>query len=163
MSLLMPDTGLLFWMSLSFTIVLLVLAKFAFPSIIATIDERKAYIDQSIRQADETNRRLDSLREERDEIVRQAKEERTRILNEALAEKTQIIDEAKAMAKEEAGRQLELMRLQIAQEREENVRQMQKMAVELAVKMSEKIMRKQFDSEIVQKEWIDDLLDQEKG
>ncbi|HBT86835.1 MAG TPA: F0F1 ATP synthase subunit B, partial [Porphyromonadaceae bacterium] len=40
MSLLTPDPGLVFWMSISFGIVLLILAKFAFPAIIKAVDKR---------------------------------------------------------------------------------------------------------------------------
>ena len=43
LSLLVPDSGLLFWMLLSFGIVFLVLAKFGFPIITKMVDERKQY------------------------------------------------------------------------------------------------------------------------
>ena len=46
MSLLVPDSGLLFWMLLSFGIVFFVLAKFGFPIITKMVDERKQYIDE---------------------------------------------------------------------------------------------------------------------
>ena len=42
MSLLTPDSGLLFWMLLSFGIVLVILSKFGFPVIVKAIEERKA-------------------------------------------------------------------------------------------------------------------------
>ena len=48
MSLLVPDSGLLFWMLLSFGIVFFVLAKFGFPIITKMVDERKQYIDHSL-------------------------------------------------------------------------------------------------------------------
>ena len=48
MSLLVPDSGLLFWMVLSFGIVFFVLAKFGFPIITKMVDERKQYIDHSL-------------------------------------------------------------------------------------------------------------------
>ena len=51
MSLLTPDSGLLFWMLLSFGIVLVILSKFGFPVIVKAIEERKAYIDHSIESA----------------------------------------------------------------------------------------------------------------
>ena len=48
MSLLLPDSGLLFWMLLSFGVVFVVLAKYGFPVITKMVEGRKTYIDQSL-------------------------------------------------------------------------------------------------------------------
>ena len=45
MSLLLPDSGLLFWMLLSFGVVFVVLAKYGFPVITKMVEGRKTYID----------------------------------------------------------------------------------------------------------------------
>ena len=46
MSLLLPDSGLLFWMFVAFGIVFVILAKYGFPVIIKMVEGRKTYIDQ---------------------------------------------------------------------------------------------------------------------
>ena len=46
MSLLLPDSGLLFWMTLVFLVVFFILWKWGFPSIIKMVNERKEYIDE---------------------------------------------------------------------------------------------------------------------
>jgi cyclophilin family peptidyl-prolyl cis-trans isomerase len=43
MSLLTPDSGLLFWMIVSFGIVFVILSKYGFPVIIKAVEQRKAY------------------------------------------------------------------------------------------------------------------------
>ena len=58
MSLLVPDSGLLFWMLLSFGIVFFVLAKYGFPVIVKMVNERKEYIDRSLVVAKEANDQL---------------------------------------------------------------------------------------------------------
>ena len=50
MGLLTPDPGLLFWMVVVFGIVFFLLAKFGFPVIIKMVDDRKAYIDNSLKE-----------------------------------------------------------------------------------------------------------------
>ena len=55
MSLLVPDSCLLFWMLLSFGIVFFVLAKYGFPVIVKMVNERKEYIDRSLVVAKEAN------------------------------------------------------------------------------------------------------------
>ena len=61
MSLLTPDPGLLFWMLISFGIVFFVLAKFGFPVIVKMVEDRKAYIDQSLEAAKQANERLKGI------------------------------------------------------------------------------------------------------
>ena len=58
MDLLIPSTGLLFWMSLTFLVVLFILWKFGFPVITNMVAERKAFIDDSLRKAHEANEKL---------------------------------------------------------------------------------------------------------
>ena len=45
MDLLMPESGLLFWMTIVFLIVFLILWKWGFPSIVKMVNERKAFSD----------------------------------------------------------------------------------------------------------------------
>ena len=55
MNLLLPESGLLFWMLLSFGIVFFILAKFGFPVITKMVDERKNYIQDSLDAAHKAN------------------------------------------------------------------------------------------------------------
>ena len=55
MSLLTPDSGLLFWMIVSFGIVFVILSKYGFPVIVKAIEQRKAYIDNSLEPARQAN------------------------------------------------------------------------------------------------------------
>ena len=82
MSLLLPDSGLLFWMFLSFGIVFVILAKYGFPVIIKMVEGRKTYIDQSLEVAREANAQLSKLKEEGDALVAAANKEQGRILRE---------------------------------------------------------------------------------
>ena len=60
MSLITPDFGLLFWMTLIFGIVFFVLAKWGFPLITGMVDKRSDRIEQSIAKARE-NRHMEDL------------------------------------------------------------------------------------------------------
>ena len=53
MSLITPDFGLLVWMTLIFSIVLFILAKWGFPMITRSVRERAERISASIRKAKE--------------------------------------------------------------------------------------------------------------
>ena len=107
MSLLLPDSGLLFWMFLSFGIVFVILAKYGFPVIIKMVEGRKTYIDQSLEVAREANAQLSKLKEEGDALVAAANKEQGRILREAMEERDKIVHEARKQAEIAAQKELD--------------------------------------------------------
>ena len=115
MSLLLPDSGLLFWMVLSFGIVFVILAKYGFPVITRMVEERKAYIDQSMKVAQEANAQLAHLKEESEALIASASKEQGRILREAMQERDKIIADARKQAEIAAQKELDEVRMQIQQ------------------------------------------------
>ena len=96
MSLLTPDSGLLFWMVIVFGIVFVILAKYGFPVITRMVDERKQYIDKSLLAAREANEQLANIKADSEMILAKAHEEQARILNEAVATRERILKEARS-------------------------------------------------------------------
>jgi len=156
----MPDSGLLFWMLLSFGIVFFVLAKFGFPVIIKMVNERKEYIDHSLVVAKEANEQLANLKAEGETILAKAREEQVRILNEASATRERIISEAKTRAQIEGTKMLEEVKLQIKAEKEDAIRDIRRQVAVLSVNIAEKVLRKDLNSEDEQTEMIQRLLDE---
>ena len=74
MELLTPSIGLLFWMSLTFFVVLFILWKWGFPVITNMVQERKAFIDDSLRKAHEANEKLANIQKESESILQEARE-----------------------------------------------------------------------------------------
>ena len=110
MSLLMPDSGLIFWMLLSFGVVFFVLAKFGFPVITQMVEKRKEYIDHSLVIAKEANEQLAHIKAEGETILAKAHEEQNLILKEAFATRERIVQEAKEQACMEGNKLLENVR-----------------------------------------------------
>ena len=79
-SILSPDLGLLFWMFLAFLIVFALVAKYGFPVIIKMVEDRKNYIDESLKKAREANEKLANIKAESEEILRQASERQAQVL-----------------------------------------------------------------------------------
>ena len=82
-SILTPDLGLLFWMLLAFLVVFVVLVKYGFPVIIRMVEDRKTYIDESLRKAHEASERLENIKQESEQILQDAREKQSLILKEA--------------------------------------------------------------------------------
>ena len=145
MSLLLPDSGLLFWMLLSFGVVFVVLAKYGFPVITKMVEGRKTYIDQSLEVAREANAQLSKLKEESEALIAAANKEQGRILREAMHERDKIIVEARKQAEAAAQKELDEVKKQMAV---------------LSVDIAEKIIRKNLDEKHEQMEMIDRMLDE---
>lgn len=160
MSLLLPESGLLFWMVLSFAIVFFIVGKYGFPVITKMVEERKAYIDQSMKAAHEANEQLAHLKEESDALMAAANKEHGRILKEAMQERDKIIADARKQAQAAAQKELEEVKLQIQREKEEAIRDIRRQVAVLSVDIAEKVLRKNLDKEQEQMAMIDRMLDE---
>lgn len=160
MELLTPDFGTFFWMLVSFIIVFVILAKFGFPALVNMVNERKQYIDDSLKSAREANEKLSHIKEESESILVEARKEQARILKEAMDTRTQIVNEARDKAKAEGGRLLEEARKQIQKEKDDAIRDIRKQVAELSVEVAQKVLRKQLSSEVEQNGMIERMLDE---
>lgn len=160
MSLLMPESGLIFWMLLSFGVVFVLLAKYGFPIITQMVEERKATIDRSLESAREADARLAHLKQESEALVAAAEKEQGRILREAMQERDNIIGQARQQAEETARKELLVMREQIQREKEEAIRDIRRQVALLSVEIAEKIVRQHLSSEKEQMALIDRMLDE---
>ena len=160
MGLLLPDTGLLFWMVLAFGIVFGVLAKYGFPVITQMVEERKTYIDDSLKAAHEANTALAEIKVSSEKILAEAREQQVNILNEAATTRDKIIAEAKKEAQLQGKLQLDEARAQIQAEKEEAIRQVRREIASLSVDIAGKVVRQQLSKEKEQMDMIDRLLDE---
>ena len=160
MSLLLPDSCLLFWMFLSFGIVFVILAKYGFPVIIKMVEGRKTYIDQSLEVAREANAQLSKLKEQGEALVVAANKEQGRILKEAMQERDKIIHEARKQAEAAAQKELDEVKKQIQIEKDEAIRDIRRQVAILSVDIAEKVIRKNLDDKREQMEMIDRMLDE---
>lgn len=160
MSLLTPDSGLLFWMVIVFGIVFVLLAKYGFPVITKMVDERKEYIDKSLQAARDAKEQLANIKAESETILAEAHEEQARILNEALATRERIVREAKTQAQVEGQKLLDEAKKQIQIEKDGAISAIRRQVAVLSVDIAEKVLRKNLDDEKKQMEMIDRMLDE---
>ena len=160
MSLLTPDSGLLFWMILSFGIVLVILSKYGFPVIVKAIEERKAYIENSLETARKANEQLANIQKEGERILAEAKEKQNHILKEAMSEKEHIIDEAHKKAAAEAQLQIEEATRRIREEKERAIREVRAEITDLSIAIAEKVMQDKISRDKSQEVIINKLLDE---
>ena len=159
MDLLIPSTGLLFWMSLTFFVVLFILWKFGFPVITNMVKERQAFINDSLRKAHEANERLANIQKEGESILQDAREKQAQILKEAAETREAIVEQAQEKARQEGVRLLEDARVAIEQEKKAAIADIRKQVATLSVEIAEKVLRANLKDDASQMALIDRMLD----
>ncbi|MGP1378161.1 F0F1 ATP synthase subunit B [Prevotella veroralis] len=160
MSLLLPDSGLLFWMTIVFLVVFFILWRWGFPSIIKMVNERKNYIDESLAKAEEANLRLANIQKQGEELLMEAREKQAQILREASQTRDSIVEQAQEKAHEESARILSEAKAEIESQKQAAIRDIRSQVAELSVQIAEKILRKQLTTSAEQAQLIDSLLDE---
>ncbi|RRD00885.1 F0F1 ATP synthase subunit B [Prevotella sp. OH937_COT-195] len=159
-SILTPDLGLLFWMLLAFLVIFYFLAKYGFPVITKMVEERKAYIDESLRKAHDANEKLANIQQEGESLLKEARERQAQILSEAATTREAIVEQAREKAREEGVRIISEAKAQIEAEKQSAISDIRKLVAELSVSVAEKILRERLSGEAEQMKYVDKLLDE---
>jgi len=160
MSLITPDFGLLFWMTLIFGIVFFILAKFGFPVLTDMVRKRQERIEKSLVDAREIEVRMAQWKKEQAQMLEDVRKEQSAILREATDTKAKIIADAREAAKAEADKILADAKLQIAAEKESALRDVRKEVALLSVQVAEKVLRHELQEEGNDRAFIDQLVDE---
>lgn len=162
MSLLTPDFGLFFWMTVVFLCVLGILWKWGFPVIINMVNERKEFIDGSLKKAHEATERLANIQKEGEELLRDAREKQSLLLKEAKETHDTIVAKAESDAREQANKMIADAKAQIEAEKAAAIREIRSQVAELSVQIAEKVIRQNLSDDKAQMQLIDKLLDEVK-
>lgn len=154
-----PDLGLLFWMLLAFLVVFVVLAKKGFPAIVNMVEERKAYIDESLKKAHEANEKLANIQAEGEKMLLEARERQSQIVKEAQAARDKMIAQAEVKAREESARIIAEAKAQIETEKQNAIADIRQQVSVLSVSIAEKILRQKLSDDKSQMAYVDKLLD----
>ena len=160
MGLLQPEAGVLFWMTLAFAVVFIVLARNGFPVIVRAIEERKAYIDRSLEEARAAERKLRELDAEGQAVRAAAERERGRILREAAETRDALLAEARRRADEEGARIVAAAREKAEGEREAILQDARHQVALLSIAITEKMLRERLDDEASQTRLAEKMLDE---
>ena len=159
MSLITPDFGLFFWMTVVFLVVLFILWKWGFPVIVKMVDERKAFIDESLKKAHEANERLANIQKEGESILQEARAKQAQILKEAAETRDAIVEKAQDKARSEGARLLEEAKAAIEQEKKAAIADIRQQVATLSVEIAEKVLRQNLRDDKAQMDLIDRMLD----
>lgn len=160
MGLLIPATGLLFWMALSFGLICFLLVRFGFPVITGMVEKRREEIDSALEEAAQAKIAVSELQATMDRMMREAKTRQQEMLRETEALRLRLVEEAKEAARLEADKVLEAGRKQVQEEREAARKEVKAQVAVLAVEVAEKVLRARLDAQPEQLRLVDKILEE---
>ena len=162
MELVKPAFGLIFWMFISFGIILFILKKFAWKPILKMLHERERSIQDAIDSAKKTREEMALLRSDNERVLTEAKTQRDIILKEAREIKEKMISEAKGIASKEAERLTMIARENIQNEKLAAITELKNQVAHLSIEIAEKILKQELSEKDKQKRIIKNLLEDVK-
>ena len=163
MELVTPAIGLIFWTTVVFTLLVLLLKKFAWKPILSAVDERNQSIKNSLAQAEKARNEMSELTANNEKIIAQAKVDRDVILKEARDMKNEIISEAKDKASKEAEKLVSTAKEQILNEKMKAITELKNHVADLSIEMAEKILSSELSDVAKQKELVTKALKDSKN
>ena len=158
MELFTPEFGLVFWMFVAFLCLYFILAKWAWPFIIKSMEERADLIDKGVAYAQEAKSHLDNAKAEADKLIAEARNEQADILREATKMRNELIEKARGDAAVEAKKVTEAAQVSLEQSRKEAEKQLRTEVGDLALQIAEKVIRKNIANDDAQRALVDQYL-----
>ena len=160
MELLMPGLGLVFWMTVAFSIVLYILRKYAWGPILEVLYERERQMAKSVSDAKRIEHELAGLDEIKRVRMADAEQYGEELKSKARLEAEQIIELAREKAREEARLIAEKADELVASYKREALREIKGQLSSLSLDMAEKVIREEFSDRERNARYVGKLLDE---
>ncbi len=158
MELVSPGFGLIFWMLVSFSILLFITFKFIWPAILGGLKEREDEIANSLEEAKKAREEMKNLQSDNQALIKEAKNQRDEILKEAKTLKEDILKEAKQQATLEGQRLVEESKKRIQQEKMAAITELKNEVADLSISIAEKLIKTELSADTKKKDLMDKLI-----
>jgi F-type H+-transporting ATPase subunit b len=155
--LVLPDIGLVFWNTVAFLGLLIVLGKFAWKPMLKAISDREKGIEDSLAKADQMKADLSAMKNENEALLAKAREERATLIKEAKEASEKMVAEAKDKAKFEYERIVADAQVAITQQKNAALTEVKNQVGALVVEVAEKVLRKELSNKTEQEKYIQQL------
>ena len=158
MELINPNFGTIFWTTIAFLLVLLILRKFAWRPILTFLKEREFSIENALQAADKARKEMSRVQINNEKIIAEAKNERDEILKSAREAKLSIIEEATEQAIQESNKLIVQARASIQNEKINAMKEIKNQVTVLSIEIAGKILHKKLSVDKEQQDLIEKSL-----
>ncbi len=157
--LVLPDIGLVFWNTIAFLVLLVVLGKFAWKPMLKAISERETGIEDALLRAEKMKADMAAMQNENEALLAKSREERAILIKEAKEASEKMVAEAKEKAKSEYDKILTDAQSAITQQKNAAIADVRNQVGSLVVEIAEKVLRKELSNKTDQESYIKQLAD----
>ena len=158
MELVTPGIGLIFWTSVVFIVLIILLKKFAWSPILKAVDDRNNSINEALSSAEKAKSEMEQLSADNKKILNEALIERDAIIKEARDIKIKTIADAKNNASIEAEKIISSAKEQIKNEKMKAMTELKNEIADISIQMAEKIIKTELKDAKSQKKLIEEDL-----
>jgi F-type H+-transporting ATPase subunit b len=162
MNLVTPEFGLLFWQTLIFLTVFIILGKFAWKPIVQALEERENVITDALGAAEKAKEEMKNLQASNEKMLQEARLEREKMMKDAQVTANAIISEAKDRATEEADRIVHNAKALIETEKNAALSEVRNTAANLSLQIAEKLLKKNLSGDDSQKALVNEYIKEAK-
>jgi len=158
MELITPGIGLIFWTSLFFFTVLLLLRKYAWKPIIEAVDERSLSIHEALASAEKAKNEMALLKSENEALLQEVRVERDKMLREARVAADKLVTEASDKAIKEGQKLIKQAQDTINTEKNAALTEVKNQIATLSLSLAEKILRNELSTPAAHESLIKDYM-----
>ncbi|MFL9481304.1 F0F1 ATP synthase subunit B [Chitinophagaceae bacterium LWZ2-11] len=155
--LVLPKIGMVFWSSLAFLLLLIILGKFAWKPIMKAISEREQGIEDALAKAEKMKAEILQLQNESETMMAKAREERALLVKEAKEQSDKMVADAKSKAKFEYDKIVADAQAAILQQKNAALTEVKNQVGSLVIEVSEKILQRELSNKVEQENYIKQL------
>jgi F-type H+-transporting ATPase subunit b len=142
-----PDPGLYIWTIVTFLVLLVLLAKFAWTPLLTALQARQEGISQSLDAAKRAREEVEQVKRESAEILKRAHAEASTIVSSSRTDAERLKEEAKQKARAEAAAIVAAAERQVQAEMARARDEVKREAVDLSVAIASKLIRRNISAD----------------
>jgi F-type H+-transporting ATPase subunit b len=157
-SLASPAIGTVFWTTLIFLFLLVLLKKFAWGPIVKAVKSREDMIRNSLESAEKAREEMKVLQADNETVLRKAREERDKIIRDARLSTERMLSEAKEKSQSEADAMVKRAKELIEREKNNAITEVKREIAGLAIEVASKVVSETLKSDTEQQKLIERYL-----
>jgi F-type H+-transporting ATPase subunit b len=142
-----PDPGLFIWTIITFLVLLLLLAKFAWKPLLAALEARRETIRKSLDDAQQAKLELERLHQESAQILKQARMDAAEIVSQSRTDAQNLREELNKKAQTEAEGIVKSAQKTIQIETQKALAQIRGEVVDLSVSIASRLLERNVSKE----------------
>ena len=154
--------GTVFWSTISFLVVLILMRRMAWGPILQGLKEREEEIDGALNKAKEARAEIENLQADNERLLQDARAERDGMMRDARDMSDKLISDAKSTAKAEGERMIDQAKQAIDGERAAAVADLKAEVAKLSLEIAEKLVRQELKDDAAQQELIGRMITDSK-